>query len=76
MASLSWKDAIIRVLEHAGEAMHYKIIAEEIDKQNLRKNLGATPANTVYATVFNSIKNDEPSPFTKTNPGIFMLRQY
>jgi len=75
MATTSWKDAISEVLRRAGEAMHYKTIAEEIDKQKLRSNLGATPSNTVYATISLSIKNDELSPFIKTNPGVFMLRE-
>ena len=76
MPNMSWKDAIEQVLANAGEAMHYKTVAEEIDKQNLRSQLGATPANSVYATLHLSIKNDgEASPFIKTNPGTFMLKK-
>ncbi len=74
MANAAWKDVISEVLKNAGEAMHYKNIAEEIEKQGLRKNLGATPANTVYATIHLSMKNEADSPFIKTNPGVFMLR--
>lgn len=75
MAKRSWKDDIAEVLQGAGQAMHYKEIAEEIEKQNLRRNLGATPANTVYATLSLSIKNEaDKSPFVKTNAGVFMLK--
>jgi HB1/ASXL restriction endonuclease-like protein with HTH domain len=36
MPNLSWKDAIIRVLQDSPGAMHYTEIAEAIAKQNLR----------------------------------------
>lgn len=75
MTELSWKDAAIRILEKSGQALHYKEIAEEVQKQGLRKSLGATPANTLFVSISNSIKGDgEESPFVKTNPGFFMLR--
>lgn len=75
MSDMSWKDAAVEVLKSAGEALHYKAIAEGIQKQNLRKTLGATPANTLFVTISNSMKNEgDQSPFVKTNPGVFMLR--
>lgn len=70
-----WKEAVAIVLSQAGQALHYKQIAEEIEKLKLRRNLGATPANTVYVALGNSIKNEgEKSPFIKVGTGIFMLR--
>lgn len=76
MPQVSWKDAIVAVLFKAGEAMHYKSIAEEVVSQGIRRDVGATPANTIYATISLSIKNDgDESPFIKTNPGVFMLKE-
>ncbi|MFN3825036.1 MAG: HTH domain-containing protein [Pseudorhodobacter sp.] len=74
MGDLAWKDAIVTVLTKSGQAVHYKTIAEEIEKQKLRKNLGATPANTVSAIINGSLhKEGVQSPFVKTNPGYYML---
>ena len=47
MADLSWKEAILRVLEQSTEALHYTEIAEAILDQHLRTQVGATPAQTV-----------------------------
>lgn len=44
---MPWIEAIVQVLEEAGEAMHYTDIAEEIIERGLRVNYGATPAQTV-----------------------------
>ncbi|RID92721.1 hypothetical protein D2N39_03310 [Gemmobacter lutimaris] len=75
MSDLAWKEAAIAVLTRSGQALHYKTIAEKIEEMKLRRSLDATPANTVFVAINNSIKNEgEVSPFIKTNPGIFMLR--
>lgn len=75
MQDMPWKEAATIVLGKSVQALHYKVIAEEIEKQKLRKNLGATPANTVFAVISLSIRNEGgDSPFIKTSPGMFMLR--
>jgi hypothetical protein len=51
MPDLTWRDAILRVLRGAPEAMHYTEIAEAIAEQGLRSDLGATPATSVSATI-------------------------
>ncbi len=53
---LTWRDAIQRVLREAGEPMHYADVGDEIAKQQLRTNLGATPASTVTAVVTSEIR--------------------
>jgi len=71
----SWKEAIIEVLEAAGQSMHYADIAEEIQRRKLRSNVGATPANTVYTALYESIRKDgDDSLFVKSGAGEFMLR--
>ncbi|MFC3182645.1 HTH domain-containing protein [Cypionkella sinensis] len=75
MHDTPWKEAASIVLGKSVQSLHYKTIAEEIEKQKLRKTLGATPANTVFVVINNSIKNEgDESPFIKTSPGMFMLR--
>lgn len=75
MAELGWEDAIQRVLEQSDEPMHYKAIAEEIAKQELRVNIGATPANTVNAYINTSINSSgESSPYVRTTRGYYALR--
>lgn len=71
----SWKDAVIAVLSESDSAMHYTDIAEEISKKGLRDDLGATPANTVAATISTDIKNNGPgSIFVKASErGYYML---
>ena len=48
---MKWEDAIVKVLEDAGTALHYKVITERIIAQGLRTNVGATPSNTVYVAL-------------------------
>lgn len=75
MAQLKWRDAIEKILTEAGQAVHYKEITEAIANQGLRKSLGATPANTVFAILSSSIKDEgDSSPFLKTNSGMFMMK--
>lgn len=72
---MPWREAIIYVLKSAGISLHYSEIAEQIEKKKLRKNLGATPANTVASLISTSASRDgKESPFIKTDRGKFMLR--
>lgn len=73
---LSWKDAIVRVLEQTSEAMHYTQIAEEIDSKGLKRTLGATPANTIAAQISISRKNEgQNSPFDRVGRGLYRLKE-
>lgn len=71
--NLTWKEAIMRVLSDAGEAMPYSEIAEQIVDRNLRTSVGATPANSVYAIISKAML-DADSAFYKAGPGTFGLR--
>lgn len=75
MAELSWREAIVKVLEDSGEPMSYRDIAEEIAKQGLRAEYGATPSATVNATISTSLtKDEEKSPFVRVTRGNYTLR--
>src|SRR5271157_717327 len=75
MPNLSWKEAIIKVLQDSPRAMHYTEIAEAIAKQNLHTDFGATPANTVSAVITTSIKSEgDDSPFVRVERGRYWLR--
>lgn len=76
MADMSWRDAIIKVLGASPDAMHYSVIAKAISDEGLRKEVGATPAASVNATISVSLKDDgEQSPFIRVEPGRYWLRE-
>lgn len=76
MASeLTWRKAIDKVLGASATPLHYNEITERIIAENLRKNLGATPAATVNAMISASIKHDgDSSPYVRISKGIFAMR--
>lgn len=75
MPDLNWRDAIVHVLKSSPEQMHYTAIAEAITEQGLRKEVGATPASTVNATISMSLQNEgEKSPFVRASRGHYGLR--
>ena len=75
MPDLKWKDAIVQTLTDAGEPMRCTDIGQSIAETGRRKKLGATPANTVWRVIDDSIKSQgEASPFAKVSPGLFGLR--
>jgi hypothetical protein len=53
--NLGWREAITEVLTVAAAPMHYADIADQINKLELREDLGATPANSVAAIITTSI---------------------
>ncbi len=72
---MSWREAAIAVLKTSAEAMHYTEIAEAVAERGLRTDYGATPAQTVNATISMSIKTDgDASPFLRTEAGRYRLR--
>ena len=71
---MSWKDAAKKVLEEAGEPLHYTDITERILDQGLKINFGATPAATVNATISAAIKTEgSAGVFERTGPGEYGL---
>ena len=77
MAEMSWKDAAKKVLEEAGEPLHYTDITERILDQGLKINFGATPAATVNATINAAIKTEgSAGVFERTEPGEYGLRTW
>ncbi|MBL7800300.1 MAG: hypothetical protein JNL95_06195 [Chitinophagales bacterium] len=77
MVDLKWKDAIVRVFEEEKRALHYTEIAELIAERGYRKSLGATPSDTVSATITTDINtNKGKSIFTRFSKGYYILRKY
>ena len=77
MAELTWKEAIIKVLEEEKKALHYTDIAELIAERGYRKSLGATPQDTVSANLTTDINaNKEKSIYAKVDRGIYILRKF
>ena len=75
MPDLSWRNAIIKVLENADEPMHYTDIAEEIAERGLRTKLRATPANSVGSRISTSLRDEGgDSPFVRVSMGYYSLR--
>lgn len=66
----------MQVLQDNGnEAMAYTDIADEISRRQLRSELGATPAQSVAATLSLSLSKDgASSPFVRVGKGEYALR--
>jgi len=77
MTELKWKDAVIKVLEDEKKALHYTEIAELIAERSYRISLGATPQDTVSATLTTEINtNKKKSIFAKVDRGYYILRKF
>lgn len=73
--SMSWREAIERVLREEACPMHYSQISELILSRGYYQTDGATPDATVNAQITASIKHEgESSPFLKVSRGTFALR--
>ncbi len=73
--SMSWREAIERVLAEEARPLHYSEISELILSKGYYKTEGATPDATVNAQITSSIKHEgEKSPFLKVSRGTFTLR--
>lgn len=73
--SMSWREAIERVLSEEAHPLHYSQISELILSRGYYKTEGATPDATVNAQITASIKHEgERSPFLKVSRGTFALR--
>lgn len=77
MSQLKWKEAVIRVFKDEKKALHYTEIAELIAEKGYRKSLGATPQDTVSATITRDMDtNKEKSIFVRVDKGIYFLREF
>lgn len=77
MTELTWKEAIVKVLEEEKKALHYTDIAELIAERGYRKSFGATPQDTVSAQMTTDINTKkEKSIFAKVDRGIYILRKF
>ena len=75
MAEMSWKDAAQKVLEDADGPLHYKDITDRIIDQGLKTTTGATPADTVNATISTAIlKEGSTGVFERTGSGYYRLK--
>ena len=73
--SMSWREAIERVLSEEARPLHYSEISEFILSKGYYKTDGATPDATVNAQITSSIKHEgEKSPFFKVSRGTYTLR--
>ena len=68
---LSWERAILQVLGHSNEPMHYKDITEEILSGELLSTSGKTPSATVRNAIYRMIERGEP--ILRIGPGIYCL---
>ncbi len=77
MTQLKWKDAIVKVFEDEKKALHYTEIAELIAEKGYRKSLGATPQDTVSASITTDINSyKEKSIFARVDKGVYILRKF
>ena len=70
---LPWEEAIQRVLADADGALHYTEIAEGIVSSDLRRSVGATPAQTVASHLSTSLREGS-SPYLRVGKGEYTLR--
>ncbi len=77
MRELTWKNAIVKVLEDEEKALHYIEIAELISERGYRRNFGATPQDTVSAQLTTDLKRmGEKSQFARVDKGVYILRKF
>ena len=73
--SMSWREAIEKVLAEEARPLHYSEISELILSKGYYKTEGATPDATVNAQITSSIKHEkEKSLFIRVSRGTFALR--
>lgn len=73
--SMSWREAIEKVLLEEAKPLHYSEISQLILSRGYYKTEGATPDATVNAQLTTSIKREgEKSPFLKVGRGTFALK--
>lgn len=74
--SMSWREAIEKVLTEEGRLLHYSEITELILSRSYYKTDGATPDATGNAQISASIKHEKgKSPFLRVGRSTFTLRK-
>lgn len=74
--NLSWREAIIEVLNKSSKSMSSVEIVAAIKEHKLRNVTGNTPEATVGAQIYTSMKRDgEGSPFVQASPNQFAFKQ-
>ncbi|AFY67142.1 restriction endonuclease [Geitlerinema sp. PCC 7407] len=72
---MSFADAAFRILQSAGEPLHYQEITRRSLEQGFLQTDGKTPDATLNARLAVDIKQKgEQSPFVRIRPGVFGLR--
>jgi hypothetical protein len=69
-SNLTWTQAALRVLEEAGESLHYTEVGDRIAQQALTKGFGATPANQANSALQQLVKEGKVERVAK---GIFAV---
>ncbi len=77
ITSMNLKTAAIEVLRRAVKPLHAKELTEQMLSTGLWKSDGKTPVATVSAGLYGDIKkHGDQSPFIKTAPQTFSVRDY
>jgi hypothetical protein len=71
--NMPWGEAIRTVLTAADGGLPYTEIAERIVSSGLRRDVGATPAQTVAANLSTSLQ-DPASPYLRVGRGVYALK--
>lgn len=73
---MTWHKAIQSILADSDEPLNYREISDRIVAEKMRKNIGATPSDTVGAQLSRSIKErGEDSPYIRVGKGVYTLRE-
>ena len=70
-SEMTWEEAILTVLQDAGQPLHYQRITEIIGERRLRNVAVSTPANTVNSILNRIVNDEEDSRIHRVGRGIF-----
>jgi len=78
--AMTFTDAAYELLKESGEPRHYRWLTEEALRRSWIATTGKTPEATMYAVLYNEIKNEipgrKPSRFIRTERGMFGLAEW
>jgi hypothetical protein len=73
---MKWIDAIKKVLQEDGKALHYEEISQKIIERGYRDKVGATPAATVVSIITTDINTSgNTSAFIRVGLGEYYLKE-
>lgn len=72
---MSWRQAVLQVLDEADVPLHYRDIAAEILNSGLKKSAGKTPSDTVAGIISRLISDEGRLDIVKSQPGFFYKRK-